>query len=421
MRVLVAGASGFIGHALAEALARDGHEVIRASRRGELAVDFAQAPDAAWWVARLAGVDAVVNAVGILREAQGQSFEALHARAPAELFRACAQAGVGLIVQVSALGADAAARTRYQLTKKAADDALRALPVRAAIVQPSLVYGPAGSSAALFDALAAAPLLMLPRGGRMPVQPVHHEDVVDGVVKLLREPPDGVVTLAFVGPQAMTLREYLARLRAALGIGGRAPVLPFPVPLFRAFARVAGWLPGSFLDRETAQMLLAGNEADATPFARLLGRAPRDVAQFIPDAQREAARTRAVLGVWLPVLRVTLAAMWIWTGIVSLGLYPVQDSLALLARVGLHGTPALAALYGAAGLDIALGVLTLALPAHRRGWLWGAQLLLIAGYTVLITAFLPEQWLHPYGPVSKNLPVAAAIALLWAAEAHRRR
>ena len=128
-----------------------------------------------------------------------------------------------------------------------------------------------------------------------------------------------------------------------------------------------------------------------------------------------------MLGVWLPVLRIALAALWVWTGIVSLGLYPVQDSLALLARVGLHGTAALIALYGAAALDIVLGVLTLLLPMRLRGWLWAAQLVLIAAYTVLITAFLPEQWLHPYGPVSKNLPVAAAIALLWAAEGRGRR
>jgi hypothetical protein len=47
-------------------------------------------------------------------------------------------------------------------------------------------------------------------------------------------------------------------------------------------------------------------------------------------------------------------------------------------------------------------------------------LLLIAAYTLLITVFLPEFWLHPYGPVSKNLPVAAAIALLWAMEPPRQ-
>jgi hypothetical protein len=35
---------------------------------------------------------------------------------------------------------------------------------------------------------------------------------------------------------------------------------------------------------------------------------------------------------------------------------------------------------------------------------------------VLVTFFLPEYWLHPYGPISKNVPIVALIALLWALE-----
>jgi uncharacterized protein YbjT (DUF2867 family) len=419
MRVLVTGASGFIGHALADALAREGHEVIRASRRGDLRVDFASVPSAQWWKDRLAGIDAVVNAVGILRESGPQSFAALHARAPSELFRACAQARVRYVVQVSALGADEAAQSSYHLTKKAADDVLRSLEVPAAIVQPSLVYGPGGASSALFDTLAASPLLMLPQRGEMQVQPVHIDDVVDGVVRLLHEWRPGVQTIPFVGPEAMSLREYLRRLRSALGIGGRALVLGLPVGVFRAVARAAGRIPGSFLDAETAQMLLRGNTGEATVLASVLGHVPREVQSFVPAAQVDAARTRALLGVGLPVLRISLAALWIWTAVVSFGLYPVQGSLELLARVGLHGAPAMLALYGAAALDLVLGVLTLVLPSGRRSWLWVVQMLLIGGYTALITLFLPEFWLHPYGPVTKNLPVATAIALLWALEPRR--
>ena len=50
-----------------------------------------------------------------------------------------------------------------------------------------------------------------------------------------------------------------------------------------------------------------------------------------------------------------------------------------------------------------------------------AQLALIAGYTLLITFFLPEQWLHPYGPISKNIPIVALILLLWALERPARK
>ena len=422
MKVLLTGATGFIGSAVAHALRARGHAVVPVMRgrpadgSESVQADFATVPRREWWVPRLAGIDAVVNAVGILRETKGQTFEALHARAPAELFHACAAAGVRNVIQVSALGADASARTQYHLSKKAADDVLRALPLRGAIVQPSLVYGPGGTSATLFNKLAVAPVLPFPEGGRMLVQPVHIDDVVAGIVRLVEDPPPALATMAFAGPEPIELREYLAQLRATLGQGGRQWIVTMPAALFRAGAAFAGRLPGSMLDRETADMLLAGNATGRNGLPTLLGRAPRAPRDFLAAGTREPARREAVLDLWLPVLRVALAFLWIWTALVSFGLYPVQDSYALLARVRLQGALATLALYGAAALDLLLGVLTLAAPARWRRPVWLAQLALIGGYTVLITFFLPEYWLHPYGPISKNLPILAAIALLWALE-----
>lgn len=426
MRILLTGATGFIGHAVAHALRQRGHAVVRALRHPPagaddvVQADFADVPGRDWWAPRLAGIDAVVNAVGILREQGGQSFRALHTQAPVELFHACAAAGVGTVVHISALGADASARTAYHLSKKAADDVLRALPLRGAIVQPSLVYGPGGSSTGLFNKLAVAPVLPFPEGARMRVQPVYLDDLVEGMVRLVEAPPPRIETRVFAGPQPQPLRDYLADLRRALGEPRRQWIVPVPSSLFRVGASVAGHLPGSMLDRDTADMLLAGNATDVNALPALLGRAPRPPRAFVTSERRAAARREAVLDLWLPVLRIALALMWIWTAVVSFGLYPVEDSYALLARVGLHGALAGVALYGAAFLDLVLGVLTLACPARWRRPLWLAQLALVAGYAVLVTLFLPEYWLHPYGPVSKNLPILATLALLWALEPPRR-
>jgi len=68
------------------------------------------------------------------------------------------------------------------------------------------------------------------------------------------------------------------------------------------------------------------------------------------------------------------------------------------------------ALYGAAALDLAFGALSLA--PRRPAWLWTAQAALILAYTLIISVRLPEFWLHPYGPILKNLPMLAALLLL---------
>src|SRR5690606_7133405 len=114
---------------------------------------------------------------------------------------------------------------------------------------------------------------------------------------------------------------------------------------------------------------------------------------------------------WLmPLLRISIALVWIVTGIVSLGLFPVEHSYALLARVGIDAGLAPVMLYGAALMNLAIGVAILVVP--RRRWLWLLQLALILGYTAIITWKLPEFWLHPYGPLLKNLPLLAAIVML---------
>lgn len=418
MNILLAGAGGFIGSALVDALARRGHaltlclrKVFEASSRWPqhrvLAADFSRDHDVETWLERVAGVDVVINAVGIFREAGAQSFDALHARAPVALFRACAQAGVRRVIQISALGADAGAVSDYQRSKYAADQVLLALPVGRTIVRPSLVFSCEGASARLFLRLAALPLIPVPGGGQC-VQPVHRDDLVEAIVALT-EAPQPPERLDAVGAEPLLLREYLGRLRQALGLG-RARFFSVPRTLARWAAALGRRMPGALLDPDALRMLERGNCAEVAGIRDVLGRTPRAVAGFITPAQAPTLRRWAQLQWLIPVLRGSIAMVWIVTAIVSLGLYPLQESYALLARVGIEGTVATLALYGAALLDLALGVATLA--ARRRRWIYRLQAALILGYTAIISVWLPEFWLHPFGPVLKNLPILAALWLL---------
>ncbi len=411
MHILLTGASGFIGRHLQAALLEQGHHVICPTHQD---ADFTRDTDKSIWHARLRDVDVVINAVGIFNQTKHHCFEALHTDAPCALFAACAQSdSVKLVIQISALGADQGADTPYHLSKKKADDYLASLPLRACIVQPSLVYGQDGASARLFKILASMPFTL--RFGAAPqlVQPIHVDDVVTAIAALVRQPlasPSNGVSvqrIALVGPQALPFTDYLATLRAAMGLG-KLRVLRLPSLL----ARMAAQMGIGLFDRDTLRMLDRGNSADPARTTALLGRAPRAADSFIENAAAE--RSQAKLGWLLPVLRYAIASVWIATAIVSAGLYPAELSYLLLERTGMPPALGPLMLYGASAFDLLLG-LGIVLLTQRR-WLWLMQLGLIGFYTIIIAWKLPEFLLHPYGPLTKNLPMLAAIWLLYELE-----
>jgi uncharacterized protein YbjT (DUF2867 family) len=421
-RILITGATGFIGRRLVCALHGAGHDIVCVVRRAVkpvpdawtlIEVDYARDHDPASWVPRLRGIDVVINAVGILRERGENTFDAVHAKAPRALFEACTAVGVDYVVQISALGADAQAMSGYHQSKHRADTFLERLPIPWVIVQPSLVYGADGTSARLFTALAGAPLTPLPGKGDQRVQPIYVDDLIEAIRRLVETRSHAHERVALVGPEPLSLRELLARLRRSLDMGN-ARFVPVPLALVRLAASIGQRLPNSLLDSETLSMLQRGNTADPGVTASLLGRMPRPVERFVEPEQRRAARVMATLGWLLPLMRFAIAAVWIATGLLSFGIYPVHESYALLSRVGIDDRAAPLFLYGAATLDVMLGIGTLLLA--RRQWLWLAQIGAILFYTALITWKLPEFWLHPYGPILKNFPMLAAIGLLYELE-----
>ncbi|MBO9356852.1 NAD(P)H-binding protein [Bordetella petrii] len=417
MNVLVLGASGFLGRHVVRVLADAGHAVVAGVRAVPAQearnvtyrhVDFNRLGDADAWRPLLRDVDVVINAVGIFRESRGKQFRQLHEQAPRALFQACGQAGVRRVIQVSALGADAGAQTAYHLSKRAADEYLLSLPLDAVVVQPSLVYGAGGASAALFGMLATLPLMPAPALGAARLQPIHVDDVAAAMVALAGGARPSASRIALVGPRALSWREFLQGLRTALGMPGRGWFMPVPGTLAAAMARLGDRWRGALLDTAAWRMLRRGNSADVEPLRALLGRLPRDVTEFVAPDEAPAQRAQAQLRWLLPMARLSLAALWIVTGLVSLGIYPLASSYALLQRAGVPQALQPLALYGAAWLDIALGLLALA--PRRMRWLWAIQAALILAYTGIISWRLPEFWLHPYGPILKNLPL---LALLW--------
>ncbi|WP_321788685.1 SDR family oxidoreductase [Burkholderia pyrrocinia] len=420
MTVLVCGANGFIGRALCAQLEAGGHRVLRGVRHAagprDVEIDFAKdvAPEA--WLARLEGVDVVINAVGILADRRGATLDAVHRAAPCALFTACCRVRVRCAIQVSALGVERG-DTRYFASKHAADRFLQTLPIDFRIVRPALVYGAAGTSARFFRMLASLPVHALPAGGHQRLRPVHVDDLAELVARLVAQCVDstaaGRAVIDVVGNDEVEYREMLARYRAALGFPPAAGVT-VPGPLVGAAAALLGTLPSALLTRDTWTMLRGGNTGDPAAATAVLGRPPRGIDRFIgADA---AALRRDALAMWQrPLLLGALAIVWIWTAIASAFIHPLHASLALLAHAHLTGLPALVALYGASALDFAFGIATVAAPSRR---LWAAQAALIVAYSAVIAVTMPGLLAEPFGPVLKNVPILAILLILFSEEEH---
>ena len=112
----------------------------------------------------------------------------------------------------------------------------------------------------------------------------------------------------------------------------------------------------------------------------------------------------------LHLLRYSLVAVWLWTGVVSLTQWQ-GESTALLQAGGISSAPLQAWLIGGgAAVDIAIALWLLLRPGRLA---YAAALAGMLAMTVIATWLLPTLWLHPLGPLLKNGPLAAALWLLW--------
>jgi uncharacterized protein YbjT (DUF2867 family) len=418
MRIFLTGASGFIGQHLIRALLTSHHQIIACVRSPEqwrnrfpqiewMYGDFTTDHTPEIWKPRLQQIDVIINAVGIIQEQSTQTFQALHTNAPMALFKAGEQLGICKIIQISALGATAQATSRYYQSKYAADQYLKTLDIDPIILYPSIVLGQGGGSAQLFAALAALPMIPLVEKGQQILQPIDIKDICQCILNILNEWKGEAFEL--VGSQRLSLKELLIEYRHWLGF---SPTFCVYIPLFLMgfFIKIARWfhIP---LNQETLNMLLEGNYGDQSALQRILQRPPHDIKTTLQLLSiTTAERWQARLFFLRPVLRLSIALVWIVTGLVSSGLYPVEQSYVLLAATGISSMIAPFALYGAALIDFGLGIATLFV--YRLKWVITFQMLLILSYTVIISFYLPDLWLHPFGAVTKNIPLLVATLIL---------
>ncbi len=418
-QVLVLGADGFIGRHIAFELRAQGFDVLASARRvGALrAMGFEvleadltdpATHDPAFWTQALTGGRDVVIAAGLLTGSK-RAFQAVHVAAPKAVY--AAMAGQATAVLISAVGIEA--DTPFGAWRRDGEAIAGAAGVT--ILRPGLVMGDTSyGGTSLSRALALAPWRVPVVGdGEQRFNPIHAGDLAKIVADCLRN-NRGVGPHLVGGPEVLSQGALALALRRWMGRPD-APIMRVPIWFARALGYLGDALKLGPISATAVEQLTHGVEA---PMSRDLPEAPppRGVTDFLnarPAGTQDLWHARLYL--LRPVLRLTLALLWLVSGLI--GLFLAKD--AFLPLFPEHWPTWLLVLAARVGGFVDL-LIAFALMRNWRPRLMGfVQLAMVVAYTVGLTVLAPVLWLLPLGGLLKNLPILALIGVWMVLEEER--
>jgi NADH dehydrogenase len=249
MRILVTGASGFIGQSLVRRLLSRGHTVRALVRRDPAAVTATgpeyvrgdmtdhEALDRA-----CVGMDTIVHLACATGVADPAVARAVNVEGTRALLDAAKKRGVRRFVFVSTISATRERMGPYGQTKLEGERMVEASGLDWVILRPSLVYG--SSSIGLFATLAAylrsLPVVPVIGDGEIELDPIHVEDVNAVIEQCLTRSDVVGKTYDLLGPDRVTFNDFLALVARSLGV--TKPVFHIPGFVALPMAQILGMI-----------------------------------------------------------------------------------------------------------------------------------------------------------------------------------
>ena len=268
-KVTVFGGTGFLGQRVVKRLLERDFLVRLAARHPErfaalfpdvqLNAIQADVNDDRSVAAAVAGVEGVVNAVSLYAESGPQTFQSVHVEAATRVARLAREAGVGRLIHVSGIGADAGSASPYIRSRGKGEKAVREAFPAATLIGPSIMFGRGDAFLIpIARMLRRLPVFPLFGQGQTQLQPAYVEDVADAIARVMQN-AQSLMCYELGGPRVYTYRSLLEVI--ARHLGKKPRLVPMPFGLWHALASVAEMLPERPITRNQVELMQLDNLA----------------------------------------------------------------------------------------------------------------------------------------------------------------